>query len=107
MEKFNFIVVIPPGVPCIKLQYRKNKNAKVEEITFHIFIERGSWYRTLNEIITVYNIYRYFLRRKMMMMYLRDMHDYSLIKKTFHRLLQASMLEVASKKTMVTVVDKL
>jgi len=85
VEKFNFVVIIPPGVPCIRIHYSSKKSSQMEKTTFCILSGRNMWAKILREISVGHRI-------------ARDTYNAKVMKQVFHRLVLTDALEMITKK---------
>jgi hypothetical protein len=88
VEKFNFIVVIPPGVPCIRIHYKK-PSVQPETATYCILTDRTSWLNVLNEIVVGYRIFK-------------DLFDNRPLKQALDNILLAETSYTITKKNTVS-----
>eukprot|EP00027_Filamoeba_sp_ATCC50430_P011654 CAMPEP_0168546048 /NCGR_PEP_ID=MMETSP0413-20121227/3292_1 /TAXON_ID=136452 /ORGANISM="Filamoeba nolandi, Strain NC-AS-23-1" /LENGTH=848 /DNA_ID=CAMNT_0008576203 /DNA_START=103 /DNA_END=2649 /DNA_ORIENTATION=- len=85
VEKYNFIVVIPPGVPCVRIHYKPAKSTQTKTVTFCILKERHVWFRVIKEITLAFRISK-------------DLGEPRILNQTFHKAMLTEAISVLNKK---------
>ncbi len=85
VEKFNFVVVVPPGIPCMKVTYRAKNVATLQSFVVAVWSRRGSWVRALNELCVSHKI-------------ARDLADFGWVHSALVRVILADSLESCGRK---------
>lgn len=86
VKKFNFIVLIPPGVPCLRVYFKKRKSNQLDEVVYAILSDRKNWYRALTELAGAYHI-------------TRDLYDSTYARRALHRVLLTHVMEAVTRKS--------